>query len=106
MKHLIDGDFASNNGGWQWSASTGTDSQPYFRVFNPTNQSERFDPDGKFIRTWVPELNGLPTEQLHNPGKFHSPAKLRSLGYCEPMIDHAQARLRAIEAFRRVFKSI
>lgn len=103
MKHLIDGDFASNNGGWQWSASTGTDSQPYFRVFNPASQSAKFDPKGEFIRKWVPELKALPTEHLHDPLKYSSAAKLRSLGYCEPMVDHAKARLKAIEVFKKVF---
>ena len=59
MEQLIDGDLASNNGGWQWSASTGTDPQPYFRIFNPASQSEKSDPEGKFIRRYVPELKGL-----------------------------------------------
>ena len=67
MQHLIDGDFASNNGGWQWSASTGTDAQPYFRVFAPTKQSERFDADGKFIRTWLPALRHLDRKAIHAP---------------------------------------
>jgi deoxyribodipyrimidine photo-lyase len=58
-KYLIDGDLGSNNGGWQWSASTGTDPQPYFRIFNPTNQGEKFDPDGDYIRYFVPELKNV-----------------------------------------------
>ena len=103
MKKLIDGDFASNNGGWQWSASTGTDSQPYFRIFNPQSQSERFDPNGEFIRKWVPELKDLPLLVLHDPSKKLSAAKLKSIGYCEPMVDHAKARIRTIEAFKKVF---
>ena len=106
MQKLIDGDFASNNGGWQWSASTGTDSQPYFRVFNPKSQSERFDPSGEFIRKWLPELKGLPTETLHEPiGKVNA-SKLRSFGYCEPMVDHAKARIKTIEAFKKVYSSL
>ena len=59
MENLIDGDFASNNGGWQWSASTGTDPQPYFRIFNPYNQSEKADPEGRYIRHYIPELKKL-----------------------------------------------
>lgn len=106
MQKLIDGDFASNNGGWQWSASTGTDSQPYFRIFNPKSQSERFDPSGEFIRKWVPELKALPTETIHEPIAKLNAAKLKSLGYCEPMVDHAKARLRTIEAFKKVYTSL
>ena len=67
MQHLIDGDLAANNGGWQWSSSTGTDSVPYFRIFNPVTQSERFDPEGKFIKHWLPELAELNKKQVHNP---------------------------------------
>jgi len=69
MSKLADGYLASNNGGWQWSASTGTDASPYFRVFNPMTQGERFDADGEFIRHWVPELAKLDSKRVHNPGK-------------------------------------
>lgn len=106
MKKLIDGDFSSNNGGWQWSASTGTDSQPYFRIFNPKSQSERFDPSGEFIRKWVPELKSLPTETLHEPIAKLNAAKLKGIGYCEPMVDHAKARIRTIEAFKKVYAAL
>lgn len=106
MQHLIDGDFASNNGGWQWSASTGTDSQPYFRVFNPQSQSERFDPTGDFIRKWLPALKDLSTDMLHLPSKKLNAEKLKKIGYCEPMIDHAKARIKAIEAFKKVYSSL
>ncbi len=67
MRHLIDGDLASNNGGWQWSSSTGTDSAPYFRIFNPLSQSERFDPEGVFIKRWLPELADMNKKQIHDP---------------------------------------
>lgn len=106
MRKLIDGDFASNNGGWQWSASTGTDSQPYFRIFNPKSQSERFDPTGEFIRKWVPELKALPTETIHEPISKLNAGKLKGLGYCEPMVDHAKARIRTIEAFKKVYTAL
>ncbi len=69
MSQLIDGDFAANNGGWQWSASTGTDAAPYFRIFNPISQSQRFDPEGAFIRRYLPMLAHLPDKQIHNPGR-------------------------------------
>jgi deoxyribodipyrimidine photo-lyase len=101
MQSLIDGDFASNNGGWQWSASTGTDAQPYFRVFNPARQSERFDPRGEFIGKWVPELRSLPPEHIHEPSKYLNPSKLEQLGYCLPIVDHAQARVRIIALFKK-----
>jgi deoxyribodipyrimidine photo-lyase len=65
--HLIDYELASNNGGWQWAASTGCDAQPWFRIFNPVTQSRRFDPQGKFIRRYLPQLAGLDDEQIHAP---------------------------------------
>lgn len=98
MRHLIDGDLASNNGGWQWSASTGTDAAPYFRIFNPWTQGKRYDPDGTYIRRWVPELAGVPTAALHDAAKI---AALEPPGYPQPQVDHARARERCLEAFRR-----
>lgn len=97
MQHLVDGDLASNNGGWQWSASTGTDSAPYFRVFNPVTQSQRFDPDGEFIRTWIPELRNLDAKQIHQP-----PAGdlLGTTDYPRPIVDLKDSRKRAIETFK------
>ncbi len=87
MAHLIDGDLASNNGGWQWSASTGVDAVPYFRIFNPTRQSERFDADGDFIRHFVPELASVRGKAIHNP-----PSAIRAqVGYPEPIVNHAKA---------------
>ena len=67
MQQLVDGDLAANNGGWQWSAGTGTDAAPYFRIFNPVSQGEKFDPEGVFVRRWVPELASLPNETIHQP---------------------------------------
>jgi len=91
-KLLLDFDFAANNGGWQWSASTGCDSQPYFRVFNPYSQSERFDPEGTFIRQNIPELAHLSPKEIHKPGKVK--------GYPEPIVDHAVQRVKAIALFK------
>jgi deoxyribodipyrimidine photo-lyase len=98
MQRLIDGDLAANNGGWQWSASTGTDSVPYFRIFNPFSQSKRFDPDGKFIKKFCPELSDVPTAALHDAKKLSAAA--RSLDYPEFVVDHKQARERALNAFK------
>ena len=67
MEQLLDGDIAANNGGWQWTAGTGTDAAPYFRIFNPVLQSTRFDPKGDYIRRWVPELKGLDSKDIHAP---------------------------------------
>ncbi|RKP17893.1 DNA photolyase, FAD-binding/Cryptochrome, partial [Rozella allomycis CSF55] len=102
MENLIDGDFASNNGGWQWSASTGTDSQPYFRVFNPLLQSQKNDPDGVFIKKWVPELKGLNKKQIHCPKDCLGASEFKKLNYPLPLVDHDMARKRAIDAFKNL----
>ena len=97
MRQLIDGDLAANNGGWQWSASTGTDSVPYFRLFNPLSQARRFDPNGRFIRHWLPELASLSDRELFNPagvGGLFGPA-----GSPPPMLDLSASRARALSAF-------
>lgn len=113
MEQLVDGDLASNNGGWQWSASTGVDPAPYFRIFNPYTQSSKADPTGDYIRMYVPELKNLrgpgsdflchgkymgsPHEiELHNP-----PAKVADkLGYPRPIVEHAEVRERAIRRYK------
>ncbi|KAF9571487.1 hypothetical protein EC968_000518 [Mortierella alpina] len=102
MNNLIDGDLASNNGGWQWSASTGTDAQPYFRVFNPLLQSQRFDPKGEYIRRWVPELRQLSDKQIHEPYRALSPKEFAKLGYPKPIVDHAVSKKRYMDEFKRV----
>ncbi len=98
MKHLVDGDLASNNGGWQWSASTGTDAAPYFRIYNPVVQSQRFDPDGNFIRSFVPELRALRGDEIHDPSKI-PPLVRAALDYPEPIVDRARTRERVLAAF-------
>ncbi len=93
MQHLIDGDFSANNGGWQWSASTGTDAAPYFRLFNPIRQSERFDAEGEFIRSYLPELSGESKHTIHDPAKI-------TANYIAPMIDLKYSRDRCLAAFK------
>ena len=97
MQNLIDGDFSSNNGGWQWSSSTGTDAAPYFRIFNPITQSTNFDKNGEFIKKYVPELKDLDKSVIHNPPKDHR----KYCNYPEPILDLKESRLRAIEAFKQ-----
>jgi deoxyribodipyrimidine photo-lyase len=99
MQNLIDGDLSANNGGWQWSASTGTDAAPYFRIFNPYSQSMKFDPTGEFIRKYVPELGGLNGKDVHDPSQIS--ALLRSrVAYPNPIVNCAATRRAAIEAFK------
>ncbi|MDH0746136.1 deoxyribodipyrimidine photo-lyase [Pseudomonas sp. GD03842] len=98
MQHLIDGDLAANNGGWQWSSSTGTDSSPYFRIFNPISQSERFDPQGVFIKQWVPELSELNKRDIHDPSALSGLFGVE--GYPSPIVDLKASRERALAAFK------
>ncbi|MEX0825754.1 MAG: deoxyribodipyrimidine photo-lyase [Acidimicrobiia bacterium] len=93
---LVDADLANNTFGWQWTAGSGADAAPYLRVFNPTLQGERFDPDGGYIRRWVPELSGIPQQHLYQPWR-RPPAS--SLEYPDPIVDHADARTEALLAF-------
>jgi deoxyribodipyrimidine photo-lyase len=93
----VDGDPAANNGGWQWSAGTGTDAAPYFRVFNPTSQAKKHDPDGAYIRRWVPELRDAPDKLIHTPWRI--PIDDRH-GYPNPIVDHKWARKRALKAYQ------
>ena len=96
MRHLVDGDLASNQHGWQWTAGTGTDAAPYFRVFNPTAQGLRYDPEGDYVRQWVPELRRLAGGAAHDPGI------LRPDEYPAPMVDHAVERDEALSRYRQV----
>ena len=105
MHHLIDGDPAANNGGWQWTAGTGTDATPYFRIFNPILQGKKFDPQGRFIKKWLPELSAVPTKYIHSPWKM--PAAVQESSECiigqdypQPIVDHAFARDRILEIYK------
>ncbi|EFO80598.1 Deoxyribodipyrimidine photo-lyase [Oscillochloris trichoides DG-6] len=106
MQMLLDGDPAANNGGWQWAASTGTDAQPYFRIFNPTCQGQKFDPHGDYIRRYLPELAGVPNHKIHTPHLLSASEQMRAgvrIGhdYPAPLVDHAQRRERALGIYRR-----
>jgi deoxyribodipyrimidine photo-lyase len=104
---LLDFDLAANNGGWQWAASTGCDAQPWFRIFNPVTQSEKFDAEGRFIRRYVPELADVPQKFIHAPWKM-SPAEQAACGihigrdYPSPVVDHAVARTRTLARFKAI----
>ncbi len=105
MRQLLDGDPAANNGGWQWTAGTGTDAAPYFRIFNPVLQGKKFDPQGSYIRQWVPELSRVPEKNIHEPWQM-SPELQKSSDciidkdYPAPIIDHRLARLRTMEVYQ------
>jgi deoxyribodipyrimidine photo-lyase len=105
--HLNDFDLAANNGGWQWAASTGCDAQPYFRIFNPVSQSQKFDPEGKFIRRYLPQLARLPDELIHAPW-LARPIDLAAAGielgrdYPPPIVQHDQARTKTLARYAAV----
>ena len=100
MEKLIDGDLAANNGGWQWSASTGTDSVPYFRIFNPFSQSKRFDTEGQFIKQMCPELEAVPAKALHDAGKLTKAIAETGADYPSFVVDYKEGRERALAAFK------
>ena len=104
MQRLIDGDFASNNGGWQWSASVGTDAAPYFRIMNPFSQAKTHDKEAIFIKTWLPELKAVKPSILHDEAKLRqalsAKGELANVDYPQPMVEHKQARLYAIGQFK------
>lgn len=102
LERLADGDWAQNNAGWQWSSGSGCDAQPWFRIFNPVTQGKRFDPDGDYVRRWVPELSRVPTRWIHSPWEA-PPLELAAAGvvlgksYPEPIVEHATARARFLD---------
>lgn len=100
MEHLIDGDFSSNNGGWGFSASTGVDPQPYFRIFNPLLQSEKFDDGGVYIRRWVPELRGIEGKAVHDPYDRGEGEKAERNGYPRRIVDHKESRERCLARYK------
>ena len=111
MQQLLDGDPAANNGGWQWAAGTGTDAAPYFRIFNPITQGQKFDPEGQYIRRWLPELRQVPDKHIHTPWKM-SPSE-QELAHCLighdypfPIIDRSQTRERTLQAYVQARKPV
>ena len=107
---LVDADLANNAASWQWVAGSGADAAPYFRIFNPISQGEKFDPKGDYVRRWVPELKDLPDEVIHKPWEADE-AVLKEAGvvlddsYPRPIVDHALARRRALESYEKIKKS-
>jgi deoxyribodipyrimidine photo-lyase len=101
MQQLIDADFASNNGGWQWAAGTGADAAPYFRIFNPTLQGEKFDRQGKFIKRWVEELKDVPEKYIHKPQQWFKSQNIKS-DYPSPVVDHDQARKETLLRYQAI----
>lgn len=106
MQKLIDGDLASNNGGWQWAAGTGTDAQPFFRIFNPVTQGEKFDPNGDYVRRYVPELANVPIRFLHKPWEMSREEQAAAgcvIGrdYPAPVVDHKVQRAKALRIYRQ-----
>jgi deoxyribodipyrimidine photo-lyase len=99
LQHLVDGDLASNNHGWQWVAGTGTDASPYYRVFNPSRQGRQFDPEGDYVRRWVPELRDVPTAHVHEP--WLAPGGVPA-GYPQPVVEHAVERQVALARYQQV----
>ena len=95
LELLVDGDLASNQHGWQWVAGSGTDASPYFRIFNPMTQGKKFDPDGDYVRRWVPELADVPAKHVHSPWELESPPA----GYPAPIVDHAEERLESLRRY-------
>ncbi|MEN8694645.1 MAG: cryptochrome/photolyase family protein [Akkermansiaceae bacterium] len=98
LQHLVDGEIASNNGGWQWSAGTGADAAPYFRIQNPWSQTKRFDPKGDYIRKWVPELTDVPAKALLAPPETSEPI---APDYVLPIVDHSDERNRTLAIFKK-----
>src|SRR3546814_11059209 len=96
MSQLVDGDLASNQHGWQWTAGSGTDASPFFRVFNPITQGEKFDPDGTYVRRWVPELRDVPGKAVH------SLKAMRPVDYPDPIVDHAHEQIGRASCRERV----
>jgi deoxyribodipyrimidine photo-lyase len=99
---LVDADIGNNAAGWQWVAGCGADASPYYRVFNPVLQGEKFDPDGTYVKRWVPELQHVPDEFIHRPWEMALPPK----AYASRMVDHGMARTRALEAFKKIKKDV
>ena len=106
---LVDADLASNSFNWQWCAGCGADAAPYFRIFNPVTQSQKFDPNGEYIKTWLPELRNLPATYLHEPWKTPEDIQRQhnviiDKNYPSPVVDLKQSRQRALDSYRQFIK--
>jgi deoxyribodipyrimidine photo-lyase len=98
LDRLVDADLASNQHGWQWVAGSGTDASPYFRIFNPMTQGKKFDPNGEYVRRWVPELADIAKTQVHTPWELDEPPA----GYPSPIVDHAEERLESLRRYEEI----
>jgi deoxyribodipyrimidine photo-lyase len=99
---LVDYDFSNNNGGWQWSSGSGTDSQPYFRIFNPWSQSEKYDPDAEYIKRWIPELTDVPAKDIHRWNTVYQ--NYKQVDYPKPIVDYTEQKEKALKMYEEVFK--
>ena len=102
---MVDADLASNVMGWQWTAGCGADAAPYFRVFNPVLQGKKFDPEGHYVKAWVPELAALDRKSIHEPWELDDTERA-NLDYPHPMVDLKASRVRALEAFDSIKKPL
>jgi deoxyribodipyrimidine photo-lyase len=100
---LTDYDPASNNGNWQWIASTGSDSQPFFRIFNPWEQAKNFDPNAEYIKKWIPELKDVAVKDIMNWGDSSFRDKNREINYPKPMVDYSNQKKLALKMYNAVF---
>ena len=104
-KKLTDYDPASNNGNWQWIASTGADSQPFFRIFNPWEQAKNFDPDAEYIKKWIPELQAVPAKDIMKWGDEQALSRHKEIKYPKPIVDYSKQKKLALKMYENVFSS-
>ncbi len=100
---LVDYDVLVNNGNWQWVSGSGADSQPYFRIFNPSLQSEKFDPKCEYIKKWLPNLSNIPNKELHHWESHNHKYNLKDIGYFKPIIDYKESKEKVLKMYKEAF---